>query len=238
MKGIININKFKEVAPQMLWRGAALEQIDAFEAAVTDLASRVRVTAEVVGNHRSKSIDLPVIKLSTDAGEFTLRDNFHDINLMAVLKSPSTLSLDQFFDGIQEPLSWERYLAEIERARNYSWGQWSDEEMNDPRILRVCDKRPGCDMWRVKKPEEKDRWLSRVTNPAWYSHDWSSGEFTWDGVFGPGVKLYRQDYAHAEGIEIKTSNRRYLKGVSDFIIATNTLAASITMVERLHRFGY
>jgi len=235
-EGIIKINKFKEIAPQMLWRGAALEQIDAFEKVVGALAKRARITAEVVGSHRSKSIDLPVVKLSTDAGDFTLRDNFHDINLMAILRTTTTLSLEQFFVGIQEPLTWEWYLAEIERARGYSWREWSDEEMNDPRILRVRDKRPGCDMWWVKGPEENDRWLNRMTNPAWYSHDWSSGEFTWDGVFGPGVKLFRQDHAYAEGIEIKTSNRRYLKGVSDFIIATNNLAASITMIERLHRF--
>jgi hypothetical protein len=233
-EGIIDINKFKEVAPQLLWR----EQIDAFEKVVGALGKRARITSEVVGSQRSKSIDLPVVKLSTDVGEFTLRDNFHDINLMAILRTPTTLSLEQFFAGIQEPLTWEGYLAEIERARGFSWRKWSDEEMDDPRILRVSAKRPGCDMWWVKEPKEKDRWLNRMTNPAWYSHDWSSGELTWDdGVFGPGVKLFRQDRAYAEGIEIKTSNRMYLKGVSDFIIATNNLAASITMIERLHRFG-
>jgi len=233
INGIININKFKEVAPQMLWRGAALEQIDAFEKAVVALARRVRVTAEVVGSHRSKSIDLPVIKISTDAGAFTLRDNFHDINLMTVLRSPATMSLEQFFAGIQEPLSWEWYLAEIERARGYSWREWTDEEMNDPRIFRVRDKRPCCDMWWEKKGEEKDRWAMRMTNPAWYSHDWSSGELTWDGDFGPGVKLFRQDRAYAEGIKVTTSSRKYVRGVSDFIVATGTLANAIMMIERL-----
>jgi len=234
-EGIININKFREVAPQLLWRGAALEQIDAFEKAIVALAKRIHVTAEVVGSHSSKSIDLPVVRISTEAGAFTLRDNFHDINLMAILKSPSTLSLEQLFADIQEPLSWEWYLAEIERARGYSWREWTDEEMNDPRILRVRDKRPGCDMWWEKKGEEKDRWLKRTSDPAWYGRDWSSGEFAWDGDFGPGVKLFRQDYAYAEGIKITTANRRYLKGVSDFIIATNNLAASITMIERISR---
>lgn len=236
-EGIISINKFKEVAPQMLWRGAALEQIDAFEKVVGALARRTRITAEVVGSHRSKSIDLPVVKLSTDGGEFTLRDNFHDVNLMAILRSPATLSLEQLFAGIQEPLTWEWYLAEIERARGYSWREWSDEEMNDPRILRVRDKRPGCDMWWEKKGDEKDRWATRMTSPAWFSRDWSSGEFTWDGDFGPGVKLYRQDHAYAEGIDVTTTNRKYVKGVNDFIVATNTLTSAITMIERLHRSG-
>ncbi len=231
---IIDIDKYKEVAPQMLWRGAALDQIDKFERTVVALAKRLRVTAEVVGSHRSKSIDLPVVMISTDVGEFTLRDNFHDINLMAVLRSPATLSLEQFFAGIQEPLTWDWYLAEVERARGYSWREWSDEEMNDPRILRVRDKRAGVDMWWEKKGDEKDRWLNRLASPAWYNRDWSSGEFTWDGDFGPGVKLFRQDHAFAEGIKVTTSNRKYLKGVSDFVIATDSLATAITMIERLH----
>ncbi len=233
MLRIIDIDKYKEVAPQMFWKGAALEQINEFEKSIATFAARFRVTAEVVGSHRSKSIELPVVKLSTDAGEFTLRDNFHDVNLMAILEGPSTLSLEQLFAGIQEPLTWEWYLAEIERARGYSWREWTDEEMNDPRILRVRDKRPG-DMWWEKKGAEKDRWAARMTSPAWYSHDWSHGEFSWDGDFGPGVKLYRQDYAHAEGIKVTTSNRRYVKGVSDFIIATNSLTSAMTMIERFH----
>lgn len=236
MLRIIDIDKFKTVAPQLLWRDAAASQIDEFEKAITAFATRFRTTAEVVGSHCSKSIYLPVVKLSTDAGEFTLRDNFHDINLMAILRSPSTLALEQLFAGIQEPWTWEWYLAEIDRARAYSWCEWSNEEMNDPRILRVRDKRhgPGCAMWWEKKGDEKDRWAARMSNPAWYSRDWSSSEFTWDGNFGPGVKLYRQDHAYAQGIDVTTSNRRYVKGVSDFIIATDTLASAMTMIERLH----
>ena len=219
MQCIINIDKFKEVTPQMLWRGAALDQIGAFEKAVADLAKRFRITAEVVSSHRSKSIDLPVVMLSTDAGAFTLRDNFGDINLMAVLRNPTTLSLEQFFADIQEPLTWEWYLAQIGRARDHSWREWSDEEMNDPRILRVRDKRAGVAMWWEKQSDAKDRWAARMSSPAWYSHDWSSGELTWDGGFGPGVKLFHQGHAYAEGIKISTSNRKYVKGISAFIIA-------------------
>ncbi len=233
MQHVINISKFKEVAPEMLWRGAALIQIDEFEKTVAALAQRLRVTAAVVGSHRSKSIDLPVVMLSTDAGEFTLRDNFYDINLMAVLRRPATLSPAQLFADIHEPRTWDWYLSEIERAHNYSWREWSDEEMNDPRILRVRDKRAGVDRWLEKKPDEKDRWMNRMSSPAWYGRDWSNGEFTWDGDFGPGVKLFHQWHAYAQGIEVTTSNRKYLKGVSDFIIATNTLASATTMIQRL-----
>lgn len=231
---IIDIDKFKGVAPEMFWREAALDQLEKFEKTVAALAKRFRVTAAVVGSHRSKSIDLPVITLSTDAGEFTLRDNFYDINLMAILRSPATLSLEQFFADIEEPVSWDWYLSEIARARGYSWREWSDEEMNDPRILRVRDKRDGVDMWWEKKGEEKDRWAARMTSPAWYRHDWSSGEFTWDGDFGPGVKLFHQNHAYAEGIKVTTSNRKYIKGVSDFIIATNSLVSAATMIKRFH----
>ena len=234
MQNLIDMDKFKEVAPEMLWRGAALDQIDKFEKTVTALTKRLRITAGVVGKHRSKSIDLPVVMLSTDAGEFTLRDNFHDINLMAVLRHPATLSLEQFFADIQEPLTWDWYLSEVERARNYSWREWSDEEMNDPRILRVRDKRAGVAMWWEKKPDEKDRWANRMSSPAWHSRDWSSGELVWDGDFGPGMKLFHQGHAYAEGIKVTTSNRKYLKGTSDFIIATDTLASAATMIERLH----
>lgn len=234
MLRIIDIEKFKTAAPQMLWQAAAARQIDEFEEAIAAFATRFRTTAEVVGSHHSKSIDLPVVKLSTDAGQFTLRDNFHDVNLMAILRGPSALSLEQLFVGIREPLTWEWYVAEIERARTYSWREWSDEEMNDPRILRVRDKRPGCDMWWEKKGDEKDRWANRLSNPAWHSRDWSSSELAWDGDFGPGVKLYRQDRADGQGIHVTTSNRRYVKGVSDFIIATDTLASAIALIERLH----
>ena len=89
-------------------------------------------------------------------------------------------------------------------------------------------------MWWEKKPDEKDSLGEPHVSPAWYSRDWSSGELTWDGVFGPGVKLFRQDHAYAEGIKVTTSNRKYLKGVSDFIIATDTLASAALMIEHLH----
>ena len=233
MQNIIGIDTFRVVAPEMRWRGAALDQIDKFEKTVAALTTRLGVTAEVVGSHPSKSIDLPVVMLSTSAGTFTLRDNFYDINLMAILRHPATLSLEQLFAGIQEPVTWDWYLSEVERARNYSWREWSDEEMNDPCILRVRDKRAGVDMWWEKKSDEKDRWANRMSSPTWHSRDWSSGELVWDGEFGPGVKLFHQGHAY-EGINVTTSNRKYLRGISDFIIATDTLASAATMIERLH----
>lgn len=233
MQTIMNMSQFKQIRSSMAWRGAAIDQIDRFESTIAVLASRLPLTVELVGSHTSKSIHLPVVRVTTSAGEFTLRDNFYDINLMATLKSPSVLTLDEFFTGIQEPLSWDWYLAEVDRARNYSWREWTDEEMNDPRILRVKDKRPGCDMWWEKGDKERDRWAKRMSNPAWYGCDWSSGEITWDGEFGPGVKLFVQGHAYAEGITVTTSNKKYLKGINSFIIATGTLRSAVMMIERL-----
>lgn len=234
---IFGMERFKDITSQMIWRGSALAQIDRFEEILAALGSRLRFQAEVVSSHRSKSIDLPVIQVTTDAGSFVLRDNFNDVNIMATLKSPATLPLAEFFAGLQEPRTWDWYLTEIERARNYSWRAWTDEEMNDPRILRVRDKRPGVDLWWTKPPEEKDRWAARMSNPAWYSRDWSSGELTWDGSFGPGVLLFVQGHAFGEGINVTTSNRKYLRGLSDFIIAVDSLQTAGSMIERLTTVG-
>lgn len=233
MTSLIGLDKFKEIEPEMLWKGSALDQIKHFEEMVVNLSKQIRLEARVSGSHTSKSIHLPVISITTNAGEFTLRDNFYDVNLMAVLHSPTVMPLDEFFAGIQDPVSWTWYLEQIERARGYSWREWTDDEMEDPRILRVKDKRPGVNMWWDKKAEEKDRWANRMTNPVWYTRDWSSGEVSWDGEFGPGAELFIQRHAFAQGIDVKTTNRKYQRGIKDFIIATGTLLSVSIMIERL-----
>lgn len=215
------------------WHTAALSQIDQFERVIANVAQRHRLKAEVVSTHRSKSIELPVVKLTTDAGEFTLRDNFYDVNLMAILNRPATLSLREFFQDVQEPTTWDWYLEQIAAARGYSWRAWTDEELADPRILRVRDKRPGVDLWWDTTPDKKARWMSRLVDPAWYSHDWSHDAVTWEGGFGPGVELFIQGYAYAEGITVTTGRRAYRKGVKDFIIAVATHAAAETLITRL-----
>lgn len=227
---IIDLSKFKAVAPKMFWHDAALAQIKKIEDTFADLAARYPLTAEVVGSHPSKSIQLPVVKVTTAAGEFTFRDNFNDVNLMAVLKRPAAIPLAEFFAGIQDPLTWDWYLEQVARARNYSWKGWTDEEMNDPRILRVKD---GNGLWWVVKPETKDRWMRRMSDPAWYRHDWSADELTWEGGFGPGVRLFSQGRAFAEGIDVTTPNTSYARGRSHFIIAVGTWLAAGVMTERL-----
>lgn len=227
---IIDLSKFKTVAPKMFWHDAALAQIKQIEDTFADLASRHQLVAEVVGSHPSKSIQLPVVKVTTVAGEFTLRDNFNDVNLMAILKRPAAIPLAEFFAGVQDPLTWDWYLEQVADAHGYSWEAWTDEEMNDPRILRVRDKRGT---WQVKKPEAKDRWMRRMSDPAWYRHDWSANELTWEGEFGPGVQLFSQGRAFAEGIDVTTPNTAYARGRSHFIIAVGTWLAASLMIERL-----
>jgi len=215
------------------WHTAALSQIDQFERVIANVAQRHRLKAEVVSTHRSKSIELPVVKLTTDAGEFTLRDNFSDVNLMAILGRPATLSLREFFHDVQEPRTWDWYLAEVARVRGYSWREWTDEELADPRILRVRDRRPGTDRWWDTTPDKKARWTARLTDPAWYSHDCAHDAVTWEGNFGPGVELFIQSYAYAEGITVTTGNRAYRKGIKDFMIAVNTHVDAEALITQL-----
>lgn len=86
-----DLESFKNVPADMYWKAAALAQIDTIQKAVGGLAFKHAATVRVVGSHRSKSIDLPVVLVTTVAGEFTLRDNFHDVNLMAMLKRPAVM---------------------------------------------------------------------------------------------------------------------------------------------------
>ncbi len=230
---LADLGSFANIKPSMFWRGAALDQIETIQKLVADLAAKYRVTASVVGSHRSKSIELPVVAITTDAGVFTWRDNFNDANLLAVLKQPATLSLPEFFEGIQDAKDWDWYLAEIARARGYSWRAWSDADMDDPRILRVKDGRPGVDLWWEKEGEVKDRWSARLKDPTWYARDWSSGEITCDSGFSPGARLFVQHRAYAEGIDVTTPNRSYKAGLSDFIIAVRDTPAAFTLIDRL-----
>lgn len=62
----------------MLWKGNATGQLDWFKK-LGELTGCERL--EIVSKHTSKSIDLPVVKLSRPGLSMILRDNFHDIKL-------------------------------------------------------------------------------------------------------------------------------------------------------------
>ena len=192
---------------QMYWKPSAVGQFERFKR----LAASITGICRVVGTHISKSIALPVVEISTVRGYFLLRDNFHDVNLYICWDEEPPITLDDAYPC----LDWDWYLNEIDRKRGYCYKGWSDEEMEDPRILRVqVTYDNGNTVWREVKGEEKDRWMARMTDPTWYGKDWSSGELIPDGPIGPGCKFYCASYPYAEGIrDVLYERDIYDKGV-------------------------
>lgn len=223
------LNVFRNVPNNMLWKGATLQQVNRLQ----QLAETLGFQWDVVGHHTSKSIPLPVVRLSHEGMAFYLRDNFYDINLCVVAEERLTTPLSVLFEGILKPLDWEWYLREVARARNYSWKGWTDEQMDTPGLLALSDDAP----WHsVKSPEEKTRWLRRMTDPAWYSKDWSSGKVVWDGVFGPGTKLWIQDHPFMQGIGEhvpESATHPYETGCKGFALALADLEQTEKFIKRL-----
>ena len=179
----------------MRWKDAALDQQTQMLRLLEGLEPSL---ADVPSTHRSKSIVLPVLHLRLKGVDVYLRDNFHDINICFICDTAPELDPLQVYG---EGKDWDWYLGEISRARGYSWREWTDEEMNNPQILRVADKRPDVtNLWWEKSGEEKDRWARRLTDPAWYVRDWSHAEIIVDGNMGPGCTLYLTEYPFMQGI--------------------------------------
>lgn len=230
------LQKFRDIRKEMRWRDAALEQIDQFE----KLADKFEVYPVAVGSHTSKSIELPVIELTIGNFRFLIRDNFHDLNVCVQTLGnygPVTLPLQELFEGILKPLDWDWYLGEIARCRGYSWKEWTDEEMDDPKILEVfTTRKDGTQVDWKNSPEKKARWIKRLTDPEWYAHDWSSGGLTWDGTFGPGVTLYNQQHPYAEGISALVPSealKPYAPGKSCFALALDSFEQVELLIRRL-----
>lgn len=221
------LDDFTRVGQEMIWRGSTLTQIEAFKR----LGEALGAEPEVVGDHSSKSIKLPVVRYTLNSGaKVTLRDNFYDTNILFELDKPCTLSLEEFFDGFNPPLDWDWYMGEIASCRGYVWKKWLDSEMDDPNILTVTEGQFGygtCDQ------EVKDRWIKRMSDPEWYSEDWSSACLTWDGEFGPGVKIFRQRRAFAEGIDTRGAMNFYALGAKKFILAVRDLIHAETLIKRV-----
>lgn len=210
-----SIRRFENISSTMVWKQSALNQIQEFEALAERLGSRL----EVVGSHRSKSIELPVVRFSIDGRHFYLRDNFHDVNLCVLTVDPVNVPLRKMFEGVYEPLTWEWYLNQIDRCRNYSWREWSDAQMDHPEILSLTPDAPS---FMRKSQKEKDAWIKRMTDPSWFHTNWSSGEICWDEDFGPGTTMWVQRLPFMEGIKDwvpSRANRRYEPGRSAFSLA-------------------
>lgn len=230
------LDDFRDIRDTMLWKEAALDQLVRFEA----LAGRLGVPLTVAGSHTSKSISLPVVRLFVNNNIFLLRDNFGDVNLCVLSHSKIGLSFSEMLDGVCKVLDWDWYLGEIAKCRGYTWDYFTDEEMDDPRILRVVKphKRgnPGDKPieWTVRA-DQKDRWLKRMIDPAWYCKDWSSGMICWEGEFGPGVKLFVQHHPFAEGIEKLVPRKAlepYSPGTTMFALALGSMEQAELIIRR------
>jgi len=230
------LDSFRNIRDTMLWKEAALEQLTQFEA----LAGRLGVPLTVAGSHTSKSISLPVVQLIIDGNLFLLRDNFNDVNLCVCAGKPVMLPLAEMLEGVCKPLDWNWYLKEISKCRSYTWDYFTDEEMDDPDILHV--RKPhkasgGMIDWNVTRGA-KDRWLQRMTDPLWYSRDWSHGEICWEGEFGHEATLFVQYHPFAEGLEKlvpSSALRPYFPGKRNFALSVNGMESAELIIRKVSR---
>ena len=105
-----------------------------------------------------------------------------------------------------KPRSFTWYQERIQSKRDYSFAGWTDEEMNDPRILRVKRFRDGLGLgaswwWSEVCGDAKDRWAARDRSTDWYSRDWSGGMLIHVGPvpFTDATVFYATGHAFAQG---------------------------------------
>ena len=230
MSNVTRLDRFKDIRDTMNWRDAAITQIDRFR----QFAEGLGMPWDAVGRHTSKSIALPVIRITCGDKDIYIRDNFHDLNVCVVSPNPITTPLNAMFAGVLEPRNWDWYLGEIAKCRGYSWREWSDDQMETPGLLALSDDAPD---YMVKKPETKRRWRARMTDPAWWGHDWSSGsKITWEGAFGPDATLWVQYHPFMQGIEPLVpsgANEPYKPGCRNFALALGDLEQVKALITRL-----
>ncbi len=194
--------------------GYALRQVSQ----ITKLAQQLNAAQAVIEHHHtSKSIRLPVPTITVKPGlAFMLRDNFHDLNLYVRSEKELDLPLDFFY----KPLTFAWYQETIQSKRRYCFSDWTDEEMNDPRILRV--RRKNGNGWSEVDDKEKDRWTARDGSTEWYSMDWSSGMLLTSGPvpFTDATTFYDARTAFGEGIP--HSPRPYSQPCKEFMNSVNT----------------
>lgn len=224
------------VSPSMYWKEAAESQFEKFRA----MGEAIGEPLTVVGHHTSKSIKLPVVAFRVRNGWFVLRDNFYGLNLCCLWDFPPDLALADVY--VEKDWAW--YKEQIEKKQGYCFKGWTEEEINDPRILRaLVTGDDGSTYWsKLKDGDEKDRWLKRWSDTAWYSRDWSSGKLLTggslneDGTFGPGTVFYGASHAFAEGISGIVSHDAqgpYEPGKSRFILDTGGYDRTLALMQRI-----
>ena len=164
--------------------------------AINKLVNQLGATFTVEHSHTSKSITLPVPTITMPGLTFMLRDNFHDLHLY--VRSDEVLNLPLSFFYTPQTFQW--YQGKILSKRAYSFADWTDEEMNDPRVLRVLRKNGNG--WSEVSGDAKDRWAARASSTDWYSRDWSRGKLIHVGPvpFTDATVFYETGHAYAQGI--------------------------------------
>jgi hypothetical protein len=166
-----------------------------------NLAKRLNVEVdtsfEIVRTHSSQSNNLPVAKFNFPNGQVYLRDNLYNLEIVVSWNNPVNLTFD---DVCYEKYDWDWYLQQIEKCENYSWQYWSKEEILDERITRVRRKPGLSNGFDEKTPDQKLRWINRMSDPTWFSKDWSSGYIYTNGALCPENVLYVGRKTYLEGI--------------------------------------
>jgi hypothetical protein len=224
--------------PELYFAVAAATQFEKW----FELGQTLELTPHVVSTHMSKSCKLPVVAFRMPGGWVLLRDNFYDINLLVVWDSPiDFLSMDDVYG---EPQAYSWYAQTLDQVRGYTFRHWTNEEIADPRILRVkvttaADPKGH---WSAVSAEAKDRWAERSTSVEWLQ-DWGghaipTAERDADGRFCENTKFYRFDTPHLQGLrEAFRSNNTFSyfgpfqPGQKAFVC----VAPPVRCVELLHR---
>jgi len=197
------------------------QQIENF----TNISNKIGGSLVVIGSHCSKSCNLPVVQIKTTDVNFTLRDNFYDINIFVELFKKVNFEYSDFYEEKDE--DW--YEETLNNKKYYTFRGWTEEEINDPRILRVLINSNIGTFWSSVSSLEKDRWLNRYSSTEWYSKDWSSGK-----LIKVDNKYYLSRYCFAEGIKQDNNLQPYYIGVEEFFLYAN----NITKAEKLIKLIY
>lgn len=178
--------------------------------AFTNIAAHINGDLTIINTHTSKDEKLPVVKIDSKAISFTIRDNFHSINLGIELKEDFVFPYAYFYK--HEDIDW--YNNEILRKKGYTFDGWTEEEINDLRILRVFVKNR---YWSEVSGAEKDRWLNRDKSTEWYHKDWSSTTLIeFRGMF------FKAEYAFCEGMRDFEHLQPYVPGMTKFVICVDS----------------
>jgi hypothetical protein len=170
---------FRSTVPETLFAyKSGLGQAAEFQKLVEVLG--FGLTVEVVGFHVSKSTPMPVVRVILEDGwEVFMRNNLHDVCFAFVNgRDPDWGKTTPLPDAAQAALLGQfpvapktEYLVQMAKKRNFCYKVWTDEEMADPRILRV-QRSNGT--WSEVRGEAKDRWIARHQSTEWTHRDWGS----------------------------------------------------------------